>query len=157
LAQDPAVGVDRIAETRDDTGAGIVAQDSKLLAKPVGIGNIVRVHPRDERRSRGLGDHVRAGDGSELLVGFEQPDPGIQSRKLAKLLPRAVARRIVEDHELEIGEALAKDAVDSRVEMRECVVHRHHDAQARCFGTCSRPWRLARTHPRRLKQDSSMP
>src|SRR5205085_7617338 len=56
----PAGGIDNVIKAADDTDLRVTLEDVQLLFEPPGIGYVVRIHSRDDRRARGPGDTLGA-------------------------------------------------------------------------------------------------
>ena len=113
------------AETADIL---VVLQEGVLEGEAFGQGDIVCVHAGDERRARFAEKPVERHDKAAIVLR-EDTDARVLLRVAGEDRGRRVARPVIHDEKLEIGEDLCADRFQGRIEEARVVVdaHQHGD------------------------------
>ncbi|KAG7666545.1 hypothetical protein KSW81_002824 [Nannochloris sp. 'desiccata'] len=126
----PAFDIDILAPAADHAVVGVLGKEGDLPLESLGLGNVVIVHPGDQRCAR-FGDQlVEAGDQSAILA-YNGADAGIPCRIGADDIRTAVARSVVEQEELEIIEVLRQHALDRVGKEGLAIIDAHRDTDCR--------------------------
>ena len=123
----PAALVDEVQPCADEAHLGLRVEHRHLLRQPLRSAPVIVVDAGHVLTARLRQPTVERGHLPELSLVPEQADPVIVERPDDS--GRPIGARVVDDHELEVGERLAQDALDRLPHVRLTVVdgeqHRH--------------------------------
>ena len=122
------VDEDRAAADQCDIRVSLEVVD--LALDPVRERDVIGVEAREIRAARDVTRVLQRDDeaGVWLLDHASARVGGLQARER---LRGPVGRTVVDRDDLDVTVRLAGDALDRLVQVRQCVVHRHHDAHER--------------------------
>jgi hypothetical protein len=105
----------------------MVPEKGKLALEARGQGHVVRVDPRQPRRSRGGDGAVESATVPQIRLVKNQANARIFRGGFLQEIARAVGAHVIDDHKFEIGKALGQNTLHGLPDIRQTIPHREND------------------------------